>query len=183
MMARCISHFLVKSVFRFRATSGAEAVYADTDSSDSHEEASRALGNLAGVTVLKAPLRLRSVSLNEEMQAFEREDIEPERPAGGAGSGRNRRHRSSDGSPRGRGRGRQAGERHDEGYRLLHGRLPGPEDRGAGRTGTTGGWSSAFAYGRSGSGTACSRPRNWWHRPMGHPASGPPARRCSPDGK
>ena len=63
------------------ATPGAESIYADAASSDSYEAAVRKLGNLAGVKVSKATLRRQSMRIGEEMQAFEREDVEPEAPS------------------------------------------------------------------------------------------------------
>ena len=63
------------------ATPGAESIYADAASSDSYEAAVRKLGNLAGVKVSKATLRRQCMRIGEEMQAFEREDVEPEAPS------------------------------------------------------------------------------------------------------
>ena len=62
-------------------TPGAEAIYADAASSDSYEEASRKLKNLAGVAVSKATLQRHGTRIGQEMQAFEREDVEAEAPA------------------------------------------------------------------------------------------------------
>ena len=55
--------------------------YADAASSDSYEEASRKLKNLAGVAVSKATLQRHGTRIGQEMQAFEREDVEAEAPA------------------------------------------------------------------------------------------------------
>ena len=63
------------------ATPGAESIHADAASSDSYEAAVRKLGNLAGVKVTKATLRRHCVRIGEEVQAFEREDVEPEAPS------------------------------------------------------------------------------------------------------
>ena len=60
-------------------TPEAEAIYADADSSDSYQEASRKLKNLADVTVSKATLQHHGIRTGEEMQAFKREDVEAER--------------------------------------------------------------------------------------------------------
>ena len=48
--------------------------------SDSYEEASRKLRNLVGVTVSRAILQRHATRIGEEMQAFEREDVEAAPP-------------------------------------------------------------------------------------------------------
>ena len=53
-------------------TSGAEAIYAETASSDGYEEASRKLKKLADVTVSKATLPRRSISFGGKMQVVGR---------------------------------------------------------------------------------------------------------------
>ena len=58
----------------------AESMQADAASSDSYEEASRMLRNLASADVSKATLRRRSLETGQEMQAFEREDVEAASP-------------------------------------------------------------------------------------------------------
>ena len=68
-------------------TPGAEAIYADAASSDSCEEASRKLKNLAGVAVSKATLQRHGTRIGQEMQAFEREDVEAAAPTWGRTAG------------------------------------------------------------------------------------------------
>ena len=83
------------------ATPGAESIYADAASSDSYEAAVRKLGNLAGVKVSKATLRRQCMRIGEEIQEFEREDVEPETPPADRVLLGGRRHRDSDGPERG----------------------------------------------------------------------------------
>ena len=59
-------------------TPGAESICADAASSDSCGAASRKLKNLAGVEVPKSTLQRHCVRIGQEMQAFERADVEPE---------------------------------------------------------------------------------------------------------
>ena len=63
------------------ATPGAESICADAASSDSYEAASRKLKNLAGVDVPKSTLQRCCMRIGQEVQAFEREDVEPEAPS------------------------------------------------------------------------------------------------------
>ena len=62
-------------------TPGAESLYADAASSDSYEQTSRKLRNLAGVEVPTSTLQRHVARLGEEMQAFERADAEASPPA------------------------------------------------------------------------------------------------------
>ena len=62
------------------ATPGAESIVADTVVSDSYEEASRKLCNLAGVKVPATTLRRWTRRLGEQAQRFEREAVEEGKP-------------------------------------------------------------------------------------------------------
>ncbi len=62
------------------ATPGAASIVADTVVSDSFEEASRKLCNLAGVKVPATTLRRWTRGIGEEVQRFEREVVEEGKP-------------------------------------------------------------------------------------------------------
>ena len=184
-----------------RVTPGAEAVYADAVGSDSCGEANRKLWNLAGVTVSRATLQRHSVRIGEEMQAFEREDAEAASPAAervipgidGAGVPMAAREvegvagKQADGTAKtseakavtsftADGRDPKTGEpRKDKDSGAAGVRID------SARAADGVGWSSESACDSSGSGTACSRPGNWWCCPTGRPGSATAARRPSPD--
>ena len=61
-------------------TPGAESVCADAAGSDSYAEASRKLGNLAGVRVPKSTLQRCGARIGQEMQEFERADAGERKP-------------------------------------------------------------------------------------------------------
>ena len=62
------------------ATPGAESVLADAAGSDSYAEASRKLGNLAGVRVPKSTLQRHGARIGQEMLEFERTDVGERKP-------------------------------------------------------------------------------------------------------
>ena len=62
------------------ATPGAESVLADAASSDSYAEASRKLGNLAGVRVPASTLQRHGARIGREVQEFERADAGERKP-------------------------------------------------------------------------------------------------------
>ena len=63
------------------AAPGAESVCADAAGSDSYAEASRKLGNLAGVRVPKSTLQRCGARVGQEMQEFERADAGERKPS------------------------------------------------------------------------------------------------------
>ena len=166
-------------------TPGAESLYADAASSDSYEQTSRKLRNLAGVKVPTSTLQRHVVRLGEEMQAFERADAEASPPAkrvllGVDGTGVPMAAREVEGV---------AGKQADGAAKVIVCREADSLDPKTGeprtdrKSGAAGLRSSPPAWSSSCTGTACSRPRRWWCCPTGRRGSEPSARRSCPDGK
>ncbi len=174
----CGGHFPLEHALDLegkRVTLGAESLYAA--SSDSYEEASRKVRNLVGVEVPKTTLLRHMAGVGEEIQAFEREDAEASPPAervllGIDGTGVPMAAREVEGV---------AGKQADGTAKTSEAKVIAcfTADSQDPKTGEP----RKDKTGRSGSGTACSRPRNWWCCPTGRSGSATPARRHSQDRK
>ena len=184
------------------AAPGAESVCADAAGSDSCAEASRKLGNLAGVRVPKSTLQRCGARIGQEMQEFERADAGKRKPpakrvlVGIDGTGVPTAAGEVEGVP---GKQEDGAAKTREAKAIVPARPKAGTRRpgSRGRTGAAGLPASAStAHGRkaasagrrssrgalsgSGSGRACSRPKSWSCCPTGRHGSGTSARRSSP---